>query len=466
MEVLFRKLDGYIEVRELTRDNKLNKRVFFKTYKQFLDYTPSADCNVYIGMFSRKNKWSGTKDDCKTTPVIWLDFDDMSWDSVKKSLEKEGLPYPTAIVNSGNGFHVYWGLTERIGHIAGVINNHIAKKVGADTGATDVARVMRLPGTNNVKDEQAKPCFVIEQRGVLYDVKDFERFMFGEKRCLQRIYQGVTKGSRNFGLGKLLFWLKENGVPKAECFDIIQEWNVRNSPPKPQRELVSEFSFYWDKPYKYLGCKFSSPRLNELNQKFCDKDNCNYFSDVKINVLNGESCVKIDNRLLNNPDTTGMEIAIYSMLYREKELTRPELAELMNRNPKSASFVNAIRSLSEQGFVKQVGAIPPKGIPQKIAFINRTTSEYGYTELHNLVTDLFRSKHINDNEYKMLAILKSYAYSENTVYPTIETLSNKLKITKRSTSRILESLEREKLIERVYKPTVNNNVKLFCVLKY
>lgn len=71
-------------------------------------------------------------------------------------LDLDGLPEPTFVVESGNGWHLYWLLEESvvvtdenrdtfIKQVEG-IHNYIHTNYGSDSGAMDVLRLMRLPG--------------------------------------------------------------------------------------------------------------------------------------------------------------------------------------------------------------------------------------------------------------------------------------------------------------------------------
>ena len=76
-------------------------------------------------------------------------------------------PYPTAIIDSGNGFHVYWisdkalSPKEWLAYAKGL--DALATQHGLlhDSITTDAARVLRLPGTSNNKQIPAKPVKIL-----------------------------------------------------------------------------------------------------------------------------------------------------------------------------------------------------------------------------------------------------------------------------------------------------------------
>jgi hypothetical protein len=174
--------------------------------------------NVFYGVCPRIGG-SGRYDQAwqiRTARVLWADIDDCTVDKALKRIEAAGLPVPSIIVASGNGAHVYWRLAEpyliddcpapepvytewidggkgkkkkrRLYILDGkeklyvdVPHNRpalspkaqaiqdilagIAAKIGGDH-TTDLARLLRVPGTLNRKDQrngkEPKPCTLVE----------------------------------------------------------------------------------------------------------------------------------------------------------------------------------------------------------------------------------------------------------------------------------------------------------------
>lgn len=86
------------------------------------------------------------------------------------------FPLPSIFVDSGHGIHAYWcfdrdmpvaewrGLAEALKSRCLASDFHIDPTVTADA-----ARILRMPGTMNVKDEPPTPCRVLKDTGVSYD---------------------------------------------------------------------------------------------------------------------------------------------------------------------------------------------------------------------------------------------------------------------------------------------------------
>ena len=97
--------------------------------------------------------------------VIYIDADD------KQVMEevRSKYPYPALVVKTSVGhYQIYWKLTEKIFIEAQEsLMKRIAQNVGSDIGATDVSRILRLPGFWNKKpgkDNSVEVVFIRKER--------------------------------------------------------------------------------------------------------------------------------------------------------------------------------------------------------------------------------------------------------------------------------------------------------------
>ena len=125
--------------------------------------------DVYFACASFKDNSSRSACNAHRFKSLWIDLDvgDKSAYSDKPSARSAlglfciaaKLPLPT-LVDSGNGYHVYWTLTKSVGYdvwqpLAAAL---LAKAVEHDFKikdpgiTTDAARILRIPGTKNYKD--------------------------------------------------------------------------------------------------------------------------------------------------------------------------------------------------------------------------------------------------------------------------------------------------------------------------
>lgn len=146
-------------------------------------FTPSrapAGKDVYFGVALRKDQTSGKAENCKPTQLLWVDVDlsdhpdltgGLHKDTLHQTAPEELLEYKNtllaqclntlaehdlpvrAAVDSGHGVQLYFARqyatdqadTERF-------NRALAHLLGGDSASTDLARILRVPGTFNLKN--------------------------------------------------------------------------------------------------------------------------------------------------------------------------------------------------------------------------------------------------------------------------------------------------------------------------
>ena len=143
--------------------------------------------NVFFGVAKYATGDNRTKENVKALKAFWLDIDcgeakaqvnpetgrpdgyinqAAGLQALKEFCSVVGLPKPT-LVNSGGGLHVYWPLeeeitraewepvAERFKDICRTQNFYVDDKV------FEVARILRIPGTYNFKEETPRPVSIV-----------------------------------------------------------------------------------------------------------------------------------------------------------------------------------------------------------------------------------------------------------------------------------------------------------------
>jgi hypothetical protein len=131
-----------------------------------------------------------TAEDALLLKSIWLDIDVKdppkgyatapdALNALKEFLKSTNLPFPTAIVKSGGGLHVYWiskrplTVDEWRPYAEGLKAAVLKHGLRCDAGlTTDAARILRVPETLNYKTEPPKPVELIH---LAQDDYDFEQ---------------------------------------------------------------------------------------------------------------------------------------------------------------------------------------------------------------------------------------------------------------------------------------------------
>ncbi len=216
---IFAGCEGRIEVRAIFPNRKVHQ-------EYFQDPDAAARCadsyngraNVYIGAATRLRE-SGTKEDVQEIPALWADCDTPG--AVAKLPE---FPFrPTIEIETSPGRrHVWWCLKEPLlveheGTIAKVeaVLRGIADVLGSDPTVAEIARVLRVSGTTNVKRQAL--CKLLYDDGPRYELDDFiNRGIYRESKMIAgdnghsdqkvdtaTVLAGVQAGQRDTAIFKL-----------------------------------------------------------------------------------------------------------------------------------------------------------------------------------------------------------------------------------------------------------------------
>jgi len=106
---------------------------------------------------------------------VFADFDDGTKQEQMERIDRFPLR-PTAIIESGRGYHVYWKICGVIDPLRwSFVQTRVAETLGGDTACSDPARLMRLPETWHTKGEHVLVETIYMDAGTVYDFSLFER---------------------------------------------------------------------------------------------------------------------------------------------------------------------------------------------------------------------------------------------------------------------------------------------------
>lgn len=153
--------------------------------------------NIFFGVNPRSGR-GGKKKNIKHAVAFYADLDFAKIEGGKEEalrrLKQFHLP-ATAIIESGNGLHAYWLFNEPISiedyktHEA--VHRALCKYLGSDH-VQDISRVMRLPGTQNLKDPKSpRSCRVMSfDPDRRYEPSDFQKILDVESSIEQPMELG------------------------------------------------------------------------------------------------------------------------------------------------------------------------------------------------------------------------------------------------------------------------------------
>ena len=227
LEILFDETVGFIEVRLIEDVRDGNARQFwFRDAAELVGRLPSLQAQaeaegraVFFGVLPRHRK-GGTKADVAAGMAAWVDIDfkDVSEDDAIKRLGE--LPQPSIIVRSGHGFHIYWLMREATDpmELEG-LSRRITYAIGADK-CHDCTRILRLPGTRNLKEGWKDGAFVSPAAASL-------------------VLMPTCDPSRRYIVDDFEF-LPEPELPKPAAPHVERKKEIKGVPPAVRRLLDSK----------------------------------------------------------------------------------------------------------------------------------------------------------------------------------------------------------------------------------
>lgn len=248
----------------LIKDGRVKKRFF-----ELGDHDGINDCcnrfrdhNVYFGVGTRDLSGSGRKENVINVPALWtdIDFKDIKPADVRKRLDT--FPYkPTAMVLTGHGSHFYWITKEpcardefkRVEDLLCRIAHHF----NGDPCACEVARVLRVPATLNIKYDPV-PVKLHCLQNFSYNLDDFDLLPAAGKHAVKaqvtvntagwllEAMRGVPEGGNDVFAGRDAAGCKLAGyfidrIPAKDVIAILRGWNTRNNPPLKDKDIQRIF---------------------------------------------------------------------------------------------------------------------------------------------------------------------------------------------------------------------------------
>ncbi len=416
--------------------------------------------------------------------VIFLDFDQKDYPEYKDARDfskhiKERIPelFNHCIVSSGSGGCHFYIACECSKNSAVVqINKKLSEILGADIKAVTSTQVARIPTTFNLKNDERNPVRVISNT---YGTAKFIPYPLSKlsgiiSRCSKNIVidkalqatpskittdckyvcvqkmlsQGCPKGHRNFALGRITYFLRSQRWLKENALKRILIWNNICSPPKQEREIISDFNRYWDnKNYRLLGCNLPDTREKQILDTYCDKTMCITYQ-VSENTGDGKALLPINEKLFNRANIKrldGFHYAIVLILHDNK-FDFNELFSILN---KSHDLLISQRTLRRKLSELEEYKIIEKGLTKYK--LKRIRSEYFIDiRINAVILDRFINKEITKTELKVYLSMNYKLQTKNNV--TLSSLSEFLDIDKSSVSKYIHSLNDKELIkiEKVY----------------
>jgi hypothetical protein len=204
--------------------------------------------HVYVSMAPfKKNTTERKKENVSLVRHVFVEIDtdgDQHLGEVRASVAASEVPEPAFIIQSSpHKYQVMWNVEGVSIPEAEDINRGLVAKFGGDPHATDVARVLRVPGFKNLKPEyDPTPVCEIVQRGNrnIYSASDFKLPIPTDgngRKSPYKIPETIPTGKRNDALFKMASAMRAKGMETPEILDVIEKANQRCPEPLPKSEL-------------------------------------------------------------------------------------------------------------------------------------------------------------------------------------------------------------------------------------
>ncbi len=146
-------------------------------FQEWLRYKNEKDgCDVYIGMNALKPEaHTRTKEDILTVRHVYVDLDHEGSRCLAAIEQSNLVPAPSYVLQtSPDKFQVIWRVEEVAQAHAEELQHAMVHEFGGDPAATDVTRVLRLPGFANKKYDQDFAVIVRSHTGLVHHSQDFK----------------------------------------------------------------------------------------------------------------------------------------------------------------------------------------------------------------------------------------------------------------------------------------------------
>ncbi|UII57064.1 hypothetical protein LS684_06390 [Cytobacillus spongiae] len=328
MKFWFSECEGLVEFRLIGKEGVRGQHfvevsaINDELLQPFINSGKDKTLNVYFGVATRTEKDKGKEQDVLDVPGLWVDIDPKHA-SMEEAIHKvSNLPTPpSAIISSGNGIHAYFKLnkpfristSEDFQKIKGM-SSGIHKLLNADN-TSDLARLLRVPGSLNVKNpENKQACSVVELTGAVYSIEEFkylnevefvpkttkvEKVVIRDympleleelrvhKHILRLIEEGAEKGNRSEKVFGVTWSMLENGHTPEEIAYVLTNPDWAISEKVLERPIQHQLPYIENAINNALqrieeGRKFIAVTENMLSSEIVEKQGCYYHGEKRL----------------------------------------------------------------------------------------------------------------------------------------------------------------------------------------
>jgi Bifunctional DNA primase/polymerase, N-terminal/AAA domain/Primase C terminal 1 (PriCT-1) len=177
-------------------------------------------------------------------------------DSEKATVFAKGNRFPvTPTVKTGKGYHLYYAHREGVGNFqrrADLPDIDLRGEGGYVVAPPSVHETGRRYEWVGGKDLDDLPLAALPEIVLAKNT--------GDKIPLAELYQGVSEGQRNEALARIIGSMVSDGLSYQECLSFAHSWNKQNTPPLPDREVVTTVLSIYNKHQRESTAAVAAPQ--------------------------------------------------------------------------------------------------------------------------------------------------------------------------------------------------------------
>lgn len=288
--------DGFVTVATKKGKNWAERSHFVDAWQNYIHIDELVDCYASVNSFYKPERAVSNVRHIKT---LYSDLDiyneglskDKAFEMIQFAVDKETIPKPTFIIDSGRGLYVMWSIESAPGRFKNVqkLYGHVQdflyenlEELGADPKAKDMARVLRVPGSTNTKNG-ARVEVVQYNEECVYTLSYMRDFMNEvnnvdwseiENEIKERKKKKRTKKKKNSNLARL-FNYYTLAIARTEDLKMIVQ--LRDYDVKGYRNFIIHlYMFEMMKIHKdYYVAAHQTKELNDLFKNSLDTADVN-----------------------------------------------------------------------------------------------------------------------------------------------------------------------------------------------
>jgi hypothetical protein len=138
----------------------------------------AAGADVFLGMNPiKENSYNRTKESIREVRHVYLDLDESARASLQAIRTSGDIPTPNVVLDTSPEKHqVIWRVEGLDRDQAEALLHSLAKAFRGDSAATDISRVLRVPGFANRKYNEQFLVRAVQETNQIYHLRDFASY--------------------------------------------------------------------------------------------------------------------------------------------------------------------------------------------------------------------------------------------------------------------------------------------------